>query len=65
MRHLCYVKDRSVFESFVFLHCAMGEKTVKCCGNNFDFQLSDVRYNLQRSWLKTKRLKAKVFDEDR
>ncbi|XP_068623156.1 uncharacterized protein [Battus philenor] len=40
------------------------ERTVKCCGKNLSFNVSDVKHNFQRNWIKTKKLTAKVFDVD-
>lgn len=42
-----------------------GDKNVSCCGSDFDWNLGDVRYSFQRSWVKAKKLKDKVLDKDR
>ncbi|KPI98172.1 Ankyrin repeat and SAM domain-containing protein 1A [Papilio xuthus] len=40
------------------------ECTVKCCGRNLAFNVSDVKLQIQRNWIKTKKFTAKMFDID-
>lgn len=45
--------------------CVSEECTVKCCGRNLAFNVSDVKVQIQRNWIKTKKFTAKMFDIDR
>lgn len=52
----------TLFYSFLMMS---EDKTVKCCGSNLKFHVSDVKYSLHRNWIKTKKIKTKLFDADR
>lgn len=52
------------------------EETVTCCGSDLNFHvsemkeninygISEVKYTLKRSWIKTKKVKDKFLDRNR
>lgn len=43
----------------------IGNNFVQCCGKDSRFDTLDFRYSVYRTWVKTKKFKAKIFNGDR
>ncbi|CAH2055772.1 unnamed protein product, partial [Iphiclides podalirius] len=48
----------------VYSEMSVEDRTVRCCGRELSASVSEVKFRLQRNWIKTKKLTARAFDVD-